>query len=101
MGLVSQYYYNTSIGEGFADSRERIVLAGGYGGWPAVEPTVALYDGFVTRPDTWETYDGFHWTQLNWNNTFQGRAWMGMAVMHGSDPRRHYPVLNETRVPKM
>jgi hypothetical protein len=29
MGLVSQFYFNTTGGEGLEDSRERIVLAGG------------------------------------------------------------------------
>lgn len=73
----------------------------GYGGWPAVEPFVARHDGFVSRPDTWETYDGISWRELNWNNTFQGRAWMGMAVLHDADPRVHFPHLNHTEPPKM
>lgn len=73
----------------------------GYGGWPAVEPYVARYDGFVSRPDSWETYDGRNWTQLNWNNTFQGRAWMAIEVLHGEDPTVHYPYLNTSEPPKM
>jgi hypothetical protein len=32
--ILSQWYYNTShINETVADSKERMVLAGGYGGW--------------------------------------------------------------------
>lgn len=31
-----------TTGEGIADSRERMVLAGGYGGWPPVDPHVDL-----------------------------------------------------------
>jgi hypothetical protein len=83
------------------DSRERLVLAGGYGGFPAVEPHAELYDGFITRADTWESYDGFNWTQLNWNNTFQGRAWFGMDVHHDLDPRMQFPRRNESFPPKM
>mmetsp|Transcript_19908 Transcript_19908/g.33321 ORF Transcript_19908/g.33321 Transcript_19908/m.33321 type:complete len:546 (+) Transcript_19908:176-1813(+) len=101
MGLVSHWFFNVTEGEEIADSRERMVLAGGYGGFPAVPPTVALYDGFVTRPDTWHTYDGLNWTQLNWNNTFQGRAWFGMTVLHGEDPREQFPARNTTSPPKM
>jgi hypothetical protein len=59
------------------------------------------YDGFVTRPDSWETYDGQTWRELNWNNTFQGRAWMAVEVMRDRDPRVHYPPLNTTEPPKM
>lgn len=62
---------------------------------------MARYDGFVSRPDTWETYDGVNWRELNWNNSFQGRAWMGMVVLHGTDPRVHFPYLNHTEPPKM
>ena len=57
-------------------------FAGGYGGFPPIAPYLDensenKYDGFVTRADTWETFNGRNWTQLNWNNTFGGRAWMG------------------------
>ncbi len=32
--ILSQWYYNTShINQTVADSKERMVLAGGYGGW--------------------------------------------------------------------
>lgn len=66
-----------------------------------MEPFASRYDGFVSRPDTWETYDGRNWTELNWNNTFQGRAWMGLEVMHDVNPRVHYPPLNDSEPPKM
>ena len=78
-----------------------MVLAGGYGGWPAVEPYTTRYDGFVTRTDTWQSYDGMNWTLLNWNNTFLGRAWMGMEVLHAEDPRVHFPLRNDSVPPKM
>ena len=73
----------------------------GYGGYPAVGDDVERYDGFISRPDTWETYDGSNWRQLNWNNTFGGRAWMGIEVMHDTDPRIPYPRLNTSQPPKM
>jgi len=101
MGLVSQWFFNKTDGETLKDSRERIVLAGGYGGYPAVEPNIAKYDGFITRADTWQTFDGQNWTQLNWNNTFGGRAWFGMDVHHAEDPRVQYPARNSSHPPKM
>lgn len=62
-----------------------IIPAGGYGGYPPIDPYLdenseQKYDGFVTRADSWETFDGESWRQLNWNNTFGGRAWMGEFV---------------------
>lgn len=61
-------------------TRSSLTHTGGYGGYPPVAPYESKYDGFVSRPDTWETYDGQNWRQLNWNNTFGGRAWMGACV---------------------
>lgn len=90
MGLVTHWFFNASLGETLADSRERMLLAGGYGGWLAYGPYSSRYDGFYCRADTWETYDGYNWTLINNNNTFQGRAWFAMTVMHGTTPNLSY-----------
>ena len=85
MGVVSHWYFNASAGQTVADSAERILLMGGYGGW--VQGLSARYDGYYARSDIWESYDGNTWRQLKWNSTLGGRAWMGMAVMPGPDVR--------------
>lgn len=84
MGLVSHWYYNTSKGETVEDSRERLVLVGGYGGYTAEH---RLYDGFYCRADSWYTNDGFTWHLLKLENSFGGRAWFGLVVRADEDPR--------------
>lgn len=95
MGVVSQFYFNRSNDEDISDSRERMVLVGGYGGFPNTGSTASLYDGYISRPDTWHTYDGLTWEQLNWNNSFGSRAWMGIEVLHESTNKKiEYPILD-------
>lgn len=84
-GLVAHDFWNRTAGENATSSRSRIVLAGGYGGW-LQDDEVNTYDGFYTRSDTWETYDGIIWRELNHNCSFGGRAWFGMANL--ADPNR-------------
>ncbi len=68
-------------------ARERIVMVGGYGGWLDYGPNAHLFDGFITRGDSWETYDGSDWHILKYNNVFGGRGWMAMSVQRAADPR--------------
>lgn len=77
-----------TAGETIADVRSRMVLAGGYGGW-LEDSEIGVYDGFYSRPDTWESFDGYNWTLLNPNCTFGGRAWFGMGNL--GDPNRTFP----------
>lgn len=81
--LVSQWYFNTSQGETIDNSRERLVLIGGYGGFVESD---SRYDGYYSRADTW-SFDGADWTVLKAVNTFGGRAWMGAVVRHLTNPR--------------
>ena len=53
-----------------ANSRERIVLIGGYGGWLSFGSNADLHDGFVTRPDVWDTFDGYNWNLLSVSGAF-------------------------------
>lgn len=96
MGLVSQVWYDVLQGESIEDGRERMILAGGYGGWlEGVQYTTSTnddildpmrYDGYRCRGDTWESYDGIQWSLLNSSNSFSARAWFGMVSYRGSDP---------------
>mmetsp|Transcript_4434 Transcript_4434/g.6643 ORF Transcript_4434/g.6643 Transcript_4434/m.6643 type:complete len:496 (-) Transcript_4434:396-1883(-) len=99
MGTVSQWYYNASNSQTLENSTERVVLAGGYGGWPTTS-TIRWqkYDGFYSRADTW-AFDGLNWTQLNWNNSFGGRAWFGMVTQSAYDPR--VDLMDPNSPPKM
>ncbi len=55
-----------------ANSRERIVLIGGYGGWLSFGSNADRHehDGFVTRPDVWDTFDGYNWNLLSVSGVF-------------------------------
>lgn len=112
MGLVSQVWYDVEQGESIENGRERLVLAGGYGGWldgvqyppnvndTALEPTG--YDGYRCRGDTWESYDGINWSLLNSSNFFSARAWFGMATYRGANPALDFLAsLEDPRPPKM
>jgi len=46
------------------------VLVGGYGGWLSFGPYAHLHDGFVTRADIWETFDGYNWNMLSATGQF-------------------------------
>lgn len=83
-GLISQYFFNITKGEDVSQSKERMLLIGGYGGY--VEGG-ELYDGYYSRSDIWETYDGYNWTLLVPSATFGGRAWFGLVNQHAADPR--------------
>jgi hypothetical protein len=95
MGLVSQWYF--APGQAITDSQERLVLVGGYGGWPANNPN---YTGVYCWPDSWTTYDGGNWTLLNSNNSFGPRAWSSLNVLHSWSPQR-YLVGSNASSPRM
>ena len=80
--VVSQHYFNTTANETMANSTERIVLIGGFGGW--LEDNVN-YDGFRSRGDVWTTHDGYTWLQLtdgSESTALPPRAWSDAIVMH-------------------
>jgi hypothetical protein len=45
-------------------------LIGGYGGWLSFGTNAELHDGFVTRPDVWDTFDGYNWNLLSASGAF-------------------------------
>lgn len=87
MSVVSQWYYNDTAGQKFANSTERMVLVGGYGGFLDEGANKAKYDGFSCRADSWETYDGRTWRLLRAVNSFSPRAWAAMVTYRGEDRR--------------
>ena len=95
MSVVSQNYFNI-LNETVADSRPRLVLVGGYGGFPVGHPQE---DGVLCRADSWWSIDGTHWFLLNAAIEFGPRAWFGMAVMSGADPKLDFVYSN--RPPKI
>jgi hypothetical protein len=109
-GLVAHWYFPPSLT--VADSRERLVLVGGYGGWldersvnanaNANANAKTRYDGFYCRSDAWESYDGSRWSLLNASTSLKGRAWFGMSVLHDQDPRVGVPKRGDAvQAPKM
>eukprot|EP01034_Spumella_vulgaris_P024096 gene24096-30399_t len=100
--VLSHFYFNTSNNnETIADTKERLVLAGGYGGWLEENTggVTTVFDGYSCRADTWETYDGITWRLLNANNAFGSRAWFGMAQQRGANPA--VDPYNSKQPPKM
>ena len=91
--IVSQYYYNTTANETMANSTERMVLIGGFGGYLQDH---AWYDGFRSRGDTWTSVDGVSWRMLSDGSdsySLPPRAWMDGAVMFN----RTYPQFDMVR----
>jgi hypothetical protein len=85
--IVSQFYYNTTLNETMANSTERMVLIGGFGGWLEDHP---FYDGFRSRGDVWASSDGSTWSQLTDGSdatALPPRAWSSAIVVHN----RTYP----------
>jgi hypothetical protein len=41
--MVSQWYYNTTLGLDIRNSSERLIVIGGYGGWPTSDER---FEGF-------------------------------------------------------
>lgn len=87
MSVVSQWYYNTSAGQGFTDTAERMVLVGGYGGFLDYGANKDKFDGFSCRADSWTTYDGRTWSLLSSKINVPARAWAAMITYRGYDPR--------------
>jgi len=82
LSVVSQYYFNSTANETMANSTERMVVIGGFGGW--LEDNAA-YDGFRSRGDVWASYDGLTWLELadgSGSNALPPRAWSDAIVMH-------------------
>lgn len=98
-GLVSQCYWDSSS-QTYSDGKERLVLLGGYGGWLNYGANASAYDGFYCRGDSWESYDGRTWTKLN-TTALSGRAWFGMAVMHGENSCIDIPMKGTAQPPKI
>lgn len=111
MGLISHFYFNTTAGETVEDSRERMLLIGGFGGYPkdgsfgavSLLGDIKYHDGFYCRSDIWESYDGETWTRLTRKHPQIGnRAWMALGLQRGVDKRldpRQYG--NYTNPPKI
>ena len=95
MSVVSQKYFNP-VNETVDNSRPRMVLVGGYGGFPANHPDE---DGVLCRADSWWSHNGKDWHLLNAEIEFGPRAWFGMAVQSGSDDR--FDLVHPNRPPKI
>jgi len=95
MSVVSQNYFYPK-NETVDDSRPRMVLVGGYGGFPAGHPQE---DGVLCRADSWWSSNGKDWFLLNPAIEFGPRAWFGMAVQSGVDPR--LDLVQPNRPPKI
>ena len=81
MNVLSQWYF--SANETSGNSTERLVLIGGYGGFPSTN--VKLYDGLRCRGDVWTSSNGSYWTLLSADGapgSLPPRAWAGAAVLH-------------------
>jgi hypothetical protein len=87
-GVVSHWYFNTSIGETELDAKERLLVVGGFGGCFVEQD---CYDDFHCRADTWMSTDGSTWLEVRDDNSnpnpFGARAWSGMVVQHDLDAR--------------
>lgn len=80
--VVSQTYFNTTANETQADSRERMVLVGGYGGFLFGNEN---YDGYRSRGDVWTSYDGVSWERISNDGepgALPARAWTDVVVLH-------------------
>ena len=80
--LVNQFYYNSTANETMANSTERMVLIGGFGGWLEDH---TYYDGFRSRGDVWASSDGVTWSQLadgSQPSALPPRAWSDAIVMY-------------------
>lgn len=128
-GLFSQFYHNTSDEQSYdTDAQERLILIGGYGGFPKQlpagvvdnntyatvnpdgSPVVAvagdnespLFDGYGCRSDVWESYDGFTWFRLAASTAIGERAWFGHATWHHPDePRIDASVASANDAPRL
>ncbi len=80
MNIFSQWYYRPELNETIANTTERMVFTGGFGGY--IEGTNE-YDGYRSRADVWDTYDGITWTLLT-EEGFPPRAWHVTQVMHSA-----------------
>ena len=67
-----------------SDSRERLVVIAGYGGFPQSHES---YDGTHALADVWVSLDAIEWNKTTDNSIFGRRAFFGLAQMHGVDPR--------------
>jgi hypothetical protein len=85
MGLVSHWWFNDTAGETIDDSKEYLVLVGGFGG--VTNTSSPDYDGMHGRNDVWISTDGRDWTCATPAAAFDGRGWMGLAELHAADPR--------------
>jgi len=80
MSIVSQEYFRpeSPYNETIANSTARMVFTGGFGGY--LDGTME-YDGYRSRADVWDSYDGLNWTMIA-EEAFPARAWHTVAVLH-------------------
>ncbi len=78
MNVLSQWYFNVANNETIANSTERMVFTGGFGGYILGD---GRYDGYRSRGDVWDTYDGITWTKQA-EEAFSPRAWHTTQVLH-------------------
>lgn len=80
MNIVSQQYFRpeSPYNETVANSTARMVFTGGFGGY--LDAT-DKYDGYRSRGDVWDSYDGQNWTLIS-ENAFPPRAWHTTVVLH-------------------
>ena len=106
MSIVSQYYYRpqSPFNETIANSTERLVFIGGFGGHLDGDKK---YDGYRCRSDVWSSYDGITWTNLlkdGVSSGFTPRAWMSVTVLHKEgDLTRDFalPAAKDNKPPRM
>lgn len=128
-GLFTQFYHNKTGGQSYAtDAQERLILVGGFGGFPKQLPAgvtdnntysavnsdgtsiVAkvgdnespLFDGYGCRSDVWESYDGTTWFKLADDTLVGERAWFGYTTWHHpAEPRIDASVAADDDAPRM
>lgn len=87
MNVVSQWYFSPANNETMANSTERMVFTGGFGGYIMDEPN---FDGYRARSDVWDTYDGITWNQVS-DEAFDPRSWHTTQVLYSkNDIKKDY-----------
>ncbi len=84
MQVISQWYYDPTMNQTLATSDTRMVFTGGFGGYLQED---SKYDGFRSRADVWESYNGSYWTLIA-DNAFTPRAWHTVSVLHDTSDMR-------------
>lgn len=93
MSALSHWYFNSTAGQNYEQSIERLVVIGGYGGFLTAETNS---NGFSCFNDVWMSSNGSNWVLLNSNASFGPRAWFAATVFHGEDPRLDIATKNQS-----